>query len=708
MPVKGLYCEACERPFGNLFNYERHLSSAKCKSHLPFQCRVCQKVFTRKYNFESHIKSAHPIGVQNRHFKCGLCSSACESEKELQKHREKAHAHHTDFKLVKSAHARQALQLRAFLPDGVNTIDECLMYTYDQVSVLAEVLGRKSPTFRLNLFLYVDMYKIDLESQELITSEMFPFPSIGIDFNRYRMKEFANDLARSCGDIERAIDQFLHRGSGWFVKRGVMLEAQVVAYNPLSGNAICKPHTAKFGGVSGITICPDGKTVAAGGQLCFYKAIAQHFVEGEEIEPFIEKEMRDVQRHGSVDIREIDAFERKNGPSLDLAINIIYQDEMGKFMPVRASKRLEAKNQICLTLFYCREEGQKEKKEEKKGEEEERVNLTNHYSYIRNPELLFGTRTYNKETGGVSKTRKTFICFNCFTTRSTLNAHETHIEFCHRQDCQRIKMPRVGEKKSFVVDEQKHAKIFQSAFLLAYDFESMQQEVTRSCSCPSSVLKDTAEPEEALARWARENSEREGEYSQEWIGDVFDAISKGKKPPLFPRGKGGTKIPPPRFCQHKTKVLCNQPPISYGLCLFNREGEVLERKTYAGADAADNFIMTVLNLADKWLPKLSPGRDMESLSQEEKATLYERDTCYLCQIKFKPGEKKCLDHDHLTGHLLGIAHNDCNLMRREQHQITAFCHNFSGELVLNLCSFLPTFRSIWYLFTCSVVLQLPC
>jgi hypothetical protein len=122
----------------------------------------------------------------------------------------------------------------------------------------------------------------------------------------------------------------------------------------------------------------------------------------------------------------------------------------------------------------------------------------------------------------------------------------------------------------------------------------------------------------------------------------------------------------------------NQPPFAYSLLVIDREGAVRKEKTYFGLDAAENFISTVLDLADELLPQLSPGVPMEDLSEEERAAAAGVNTCYLCNIPFKRGTKKCLDHDHLTGKVLGVAHDWCNLSRRETHTLSCFAHNFSG------------------------------
>ena len=124
-------------------------------------------------------------------------------------------------------------------------------------------------------------------------------------------------------------------------------------------------------------------------------------------------------------------------------------------------------------------------------------------------------------------------------------------------------------------------------------------------------------------------------------------------------------------------MLTHQPPFAYSLALVNRNKEVLVHKSYQGSDAADNFILTVLELAETYLPALSPGVPMEELTKEQKTMLYKENTCYLCDDTMAPSER-VLDHDHITGEILGVAHNRCNLRRKETAKLACFCHNFQN------------------------------
>ncbi len=135
-------------------------------------------------------------------------------------------------------------------------------------------------------------------------------------------------------------------------------------------------------------------------------------------------------------------------------------------------------------------------------------------------------------------------------------------------------------------------------------------------------------------------------------------------------------------CPHRVKVLAEQPLFCYSFALTDREGQVLEHKTFYGEpDAvADNLLLTVLNVADTYLPALSAGgTPMDKLTEQEEEIVRTATHCYLCgSIFHDEGERRVRDHDYLMGKFLGMANNDCNLAWRELYQLCIFTHNFSG------------------------------
>jgi hypothetical protein len=227
-------------------------------------------------------------------------------------------------------------------------------------------------------------------------------------------------------------------------------------------------------------------------------------------------------------------------------------------------------------------------------------------------------------------------------------------------------------------DENSDPRCFKSAYLLFFDFEALQEEPESACSCSPDKIKARRWWEKELTEEERRGLAIEQEMLQSEIDDQWrdgkEYAGKGAAAPKsVPRS---SRLPP--MCTHRVLVEKRQTPFSYSLVVVDREGKVHAEKTYVGADAADNFVSTVMNLADRFIPTLSPGEPMELLCNYERDIAMAAEKCYLCNLEFHPMAKKCLDHDHLTGRLLGTAHSWCNLARRERHTLTCFAHNFSG------------------------------
>jgi hypothetical protein len=562
-------------------------------------------------------------------------------------------------------------------------LDEGLFHAYKHLKGLVSALSVEIAYYKLNFTVHVEMYRLD-EEGEVVQEDVFPFRGQG--FGVTRETKVIPELRRVCGDVERNVDEFLMQGSGWVVHRPIYMEAEVVQCLPLHGGR-CGFHEVKYERKSGITpLAPLGRSPPDDG-MCFYYAIAAHFSDPEaDLQRLANFSLRHVvvnRPDKQVSLKNITLFEEEN-KDLDLAINVVYKDEDGSIIPVRASKNIHAHNMIVLLLFNT-------------FSEENDADVM-HYSLVRDPRRLFAVRGTSK--WGKRVTANVFICWNCFNTCRSAGAYENHVKFCHNNNCQQITLPRFGQVVSFNSEEKCSAKIFRSAYMLFFDFEALQVIPEKPCTCTEQVLKNTREWEEMTdeekADRVMEHGMLEGERTELWLGTVFEAEGQGRKGPAKPPGRPRGHCWP-RMCTHKTQIVKEQPPFAYSYVLVDRDGRVLEEKTYVGADCADNLIMSVLNLADKYLPSLSPGKSMDGLTEEQEKEVARTKNCYLCG-KAMYFSDKARDHDHLTGEFLGVAHNICNLQRREQSALTCFAHNFSGYdshfLIRSVNKFPKRIRSI--------------
>ena len=596
-----------------------------------------------------------------------MCTECFLSSTELFKHRKRAHRPHHDFRLVESAHLKQAQLLRAHFPKKIKTLDQALFHSFDHMLKLTTSLSSTFKSYKINFTIFVEMFRLD-EVGRVSEMEVFPFRGLGMTVVRGR-DGVVDELARVLGDMERNVDEFLFQGSGWIVNRPLHLDAEVVRCLPLRGGQ-CGPHTVRYEKMVGIK---TSDVVDGEDGRCFYYAVAQHLMGKEKrservLRRFIElgglKELEG--KTSFVEVADIDKFEELN-KELDIAISVVYQDEEGDLLPVRAAKgkRVYARNHMVLLLFHTATT--------RYGKQVD----TTHYSLVTDPARLFAIRKED-ENGIIRNTKKSYICWNCHNVTSRESSYNNHIAYCHQNECQKVSVPRKGEVLSFTSEEKMCAKTFRSAFMLFFDFETLQVPAETPCSC-SKEMRERRKEWEEKSREEREEEALElrmleGEVFDSWIEKKKSAERRGSaapKPPAYPR-----RLKPLKMCQHKTKTVNRQPPFTYSYVLINREGEVLEENVYVGEDADEHFVLEVLSLSLKYLPTLTPGKEME-ITKDEREILTKTDACYICKDTMEENEK-VIDHDHLTGEILGVAHNLCNLHRREQVRLTCFAHNFSG------------------------------
>ncbi len=667
-----LHCRYCERHFFSAYNLRRHLltqhKSLDVEAPPPppcFSCPTCDRKFGRRDNLLRHIARYHEGEEKEKTFRCGLCTCCFSTFIELHGHRKKEHVQHHDFREVESAHGRQTTVWRRHFPSRITTVDEALIIGFKDMTKLILSLLVEQKYFKVNFTLFVEMFRVNEEGQ---VSEMDVFPFRGFGFKVHREKDFVDEMMRVCGDIERNVDEFLFQGSGWIVSKPAYLEAEVVQCRPLRGAlGSCDVHLASERVKKKKELCvTDEMGVKDGG--CFFLAIAKHFLgDGagkEELRRFVEEELvvpEGLEKH--VEPKDIDIVEERNA-QLSLAVSVVYEDEEGDMMPVRAAKQVLSPNHIVLLLFHV------------SFFQEDKKKHSLHYALVKDPSLLLAIRTRN-ETGAVTTTRKVEVCWNCHNTMSTRGAYLNHIAFCHKNSCQKVELPEAGEYLAFDADKKAEAKIFRSAYMLFFDFEALQVPVEKSCSCSPEVIAATRLHNEMTDEERKEAELEQRMLESEMVSEHFDKLERGGKKrktfPPFPR-----RLNPPQLCKHKSKVMHNQPPFAYSYVLVSREGVVLEDRVYVGENAAEDFVMRVIDLSEKYLPSLTPGEPI-NLSPEEQEFIRSSDEniCHICDKGIERFDV-ALDHDHLTGEYLGTAHNACNLRRREQLRLTCFAHNFTG------------------------------
>ena len=599
----------------------------------------------------------------------------------MKEHRSRVHERTmTEFRQVESAHRRAIRVLRLDYPEAVGDVTSALQYSHSHVCSELERESAKCGHFKFNLVLYVEFIKVD-ESNEVSQSVVVPFRSRVI--RALPMNTLDQELTEAYDLIQESVASFVEKGSGWIVDEILHLDVEITKCLDLAGKCYSS-HTISWTKTDGFVVGKEGffptiktdKADANAGKLfssarrnkdCFYIALARHFnrttTDRQELLDYAAKTFKGIKKSGKpVSIADIDRFERQN-PSL--AINVVYLDEEDRLLPVRASPRVEIEDQIVLLLLYVNqygstvafpkngdenEEEEEEEEEEEKEEEEagaikaETSQELMHYVCIEDQGAFFGKKV--NRTNGVAQKRKRFICFNCFNAVTTKKAYLNHVAWCHLNQNQRIIYP----KKNYPVEFNAGFKASMVPFVIFYDFESLQIPVSKKCSCSDDVIAYTEADDETRLRMEHENHLRKS-----WEGLRTRAL---------------------RLCPHKTKTVHVQRGFAYHIIAMSREGEVVETREYVGEDAGDKFCDDMLDLDEILTRRMENVLPMRMTKKEEMRAKREKN-CWLCR-KPLDEEDGVRDHDHLSGKFLGMAHNICNLRRRELKKIVAFSHNFSG------------------------------
>lgn len=116
----------------------------------------------------------------------------------------------------------------------------------------------------------------------------------------------------------------------------------------------------------------------------------------------------------------------------------------------------------------------------------------------------------------------------------------------------------------------------------------------------------------------------------------------------------------------KMTIVNKHVPCSYGIKVISIYKELEEFILYTGKDPDDtmkHFCNDILRISKKVYEKYALHAPMIELNEQEQHNFDTATECYICHKEFYHGDKRCRDHDHITGKYLGCACNACNLKR---------------------------------------------
>ena len=551
------------------------------------------------------------------------------------------------------------------------------------METLIETLTVRHKMIRVFFTINVELEQLGEDGMTATRSEVFAFRGQALDSRPFMEVEegdtLRNRVALTMGDMERNLDEFLYQGSGWVISQPLFMDAEVVEIAPLSGSGDCDVHTADYlRKKDGLIIdTSQGVSTEGGDAYCLYKAVAHYLTKHEapllrDLDPSLLDRDILVQRliepvsgtklPPSVEVKRIVRLEElwERHLNLKIAVHVVYCDHEKDVIPLRASLNEEGGINIVVVLFHTNNGG--------------------HYALLENPCKLFSKRV---DREGKKRDFPGYACFRCFTSFYRKVSLDNHRRFCRLPEGQKVRMPEPGDTMEFDHDNELRRSVrFESGYLLVFDFETLQIDAPAPCSCTASVLEATRlEEEEQLRFESMDLNEQEDRISEIYMEQGMQELFWGEDDAQnIPKTRRRTikREPKVKLCPHKQKILKEQHAFSYSYVLLRRDGRVMESQTYHGNDAAEHFINATLDLADKYLPTLSPGKPMEAMTKEHKDNLrFYNSDCYICG-DFMEKADRVLDHDHLTGSFLGVVHTSCNLLRREVPKITCFSRNLSG------------------------------
>lgn len=671
-------CENCGKTFVKHGYYIKHLENRVCHTRERFACQECDTSFTRRHNLRHHMRVVHAGGQDaNRVFLCGLCEKRFPTMMELNSHR-KSHGRIDDapslygFQVINTAHKKKCQVLRLIFPDDVQFVTEAILYLVRRLQMLLKLKLMLHKMIKVAFTLYIEFVKLNHDA-EIETMIVAPFRSMMTTV--YPLADIESIVMNSLSHILNTVQEFVQGGSGWAINDILFFDMELVECRPLSGG--CGEHQVKFIRDRGVIFTQQGfdsaqqdltgseemklldmingerrkKNISALNleikptENCFYLAVAKHFVSRqEELETFIRDHMNTC-LPTPVKLQSISLFEEANS-ALDLSVNVVYKDDTRCIYPVYVSKRIHAKNVITLMLRLTNTVL----------DEDSDPMVFLHYAYIENPHKLLAIRDRSELTGK-TRTRQGILCFNCFNFQSTKASYENHVKWCHEKTGQQRIYPDKGQTMFFEGGSEPELK---ASLCLYFDFECYQKhEGVNPCSCAPAVQANTKRVENM--------SEREFEQ--------FVLDQEHEEQLLRLEGKK-RRNNAPKLCPHKSRVLSEHHAFSYAYVLINREGKLVEQKSYVGEDAAEHFIKTVINIERTYLADLIYNPCEMSITDEDYDVIRATTDCIICGEML--GSDRVRHHDHQTGNFIGLAHNTCNLQTKEKRRLYCFCHNFSG------------------------------
>ena len=127
-----------------------------------------------------------------------------------------------------------------------------------------------------------------------------------------------------------------------------------------------------------------------------------------------------------------------------------------------------------------------------------------------------------------------------------------------------------------------------------------------------------------------------------------------------------------------TTEIERQYPASFGAVLFDqRTNSIVDEAFYRGEDCNEKLMETLRGWLTKAYVEKQKYRFLNISKLEREQLMTDAATaCCICGNNFAD-PRKVIHHCHLTGHIFGVAHPECNLKARSVSFLPVFFHNLS-------------------------------
>ena len=380
------------------------------------------------------------------------------------------------FTAVQSCHRGAIQLLRYAFPFACFTPEEAWQNLRPHFIALLNAIQARHNYFATSLIFNVDMVNFD-QHGVIESNEVIPFRSSRYTIMPVRSVEPIADSMFA--QLNSHVDAFIARGSGWCVNDVLFADCEVTEKRPLVGSCD-SVHIAVMARVSSaagrdhasrLSFDPEVFTSAAQSgsveQDCFYLAIAAYFLPHEQDVTTLRRFAKITlvwAAETPVSVERIRKVENANR-HLDLNINVVCRpDDSSKVFPVYVSAYPRAARLIVLLLGPHFSPGM----------------CTGHYALIRNPYQALAPRS--RTAAGHMRTRRNFLCFNCFNWQDCEESHLRHVEWCHSHESQIVRMPRPKEKITYD-RERGRRRSRTTAFVVFFDFETRHVKPSAPCAC---------------------------------------------------------------------------------------------------------------------------------------------------------------------------------------------------------------------------------